>query len=460
MGKDLRGQFKPTPIKKLKKQVDEENSMIGATNNEYLSLEDGKSIKIRIFPPHPGLEEFYVPKKSYWLSVAKKDGDLGRTTVLDSKVHGGTKMDIVDEYVKMAKKIWAKDSDKLNAISGDKDSLNPSYTWMAYASKVVTDEELHPMLWEFKKMVRDALNKLSFSEDEGEAIETDPFTDLDEGLPVLVKYMKSPNKKKGENYYEVSFPKKATAVPISDEVLESFISLKPLNEVLPKYGIRDFDRALEGLQNFDDSNELGLFDNEDWIEKVEEVKSQYDAAEEEEDSKPAKKKTVTRSSEKPAKKAVKEAEEEEEEPAPKKKKKASDEFDDMDRDELKEYIAENDLDVKVKKSFEDDDIRSLIREALANSAKEAEEEAEEESEETGDEFDSMSREELKEYIAENDLDVKVKKSFEDDDIRGLIREALAASGEETEEEEEEAEEAPKAKLSLADIQKKLAAGKK
>lgn len=201
--------MKATPIKSLKKQVDEDNEMIGAyAANEYLNLEDGKTIKIRIFPAHPGVENFYLPKKCYWLSIAGNDGDMRRAQVLDSRAHGGTKYDLVDEYVKWAKKKWAKDSDRLDALTGtgpNSNSLNPQYSWLCYADRVTADDPLKAKVWEFKKMVRDALNKLAFSEDEDEAIEIDPFTDPDEGLPILVKYMKNPNKKKGETYYEVSF---------------------------------------------------------------------------------------------------------------------------------------------------------------------------------------------------------------------------------------------------------------
>src|SRR5574344_341174 len=95
---DLRSQLKATPIKKLKKRVDEDNETIGMQSNEYLNLEDGKTLKIRIFPAHPGVEDFYIPKKCYWLTVAGRDGDARRTTVLDSKLHGGTKYDLVEEY--------------------------------------------------------------------------------------------------------------------------------------------------------------------------------------------------------------------------------------------------------------------------------------------------------------------------------------------------------------------------
>lgn len=365
----LRSQLKATPIKSLKKQVDEDNEMIGAyAANEYLNLEDGKTIKIRIFPAHPGVENFYLPKKCYWLSIAGNDGDMRRAQVLDSRAHGGTKYDLVDEYVKWAKKKWAKDSDRLDALTGtgpNSNSLNPQYSWLCYADRVTADDPLKAKVWEFKKMVRDALNKLAFSEDEDEAIEIDPFTDPDEGLPILVKYMKNPNKKKGETYYEVSFPKKVTARPLTDEEIEYFMGLKPLNELLPKYGIRDFERALEGLQNFDEENEMGLFDDDDWLEHVEEIKAQYDGEEDDEDDKPAKKKT----SKKVTKKSVEdedddETEEEEEKPkakskTSKKKPEPEDEDEDEDEEETEEEPEEEDDD-------EDEDEKPKAKVSLAD----------------------------------------------------------------------------------------------
>ena len=442
----LRSQLKATPIKKLKKQVDEDNEMIGAyASNEYLNLEDGKTIKIRIFPAHPGVENFYVPKKCYWLSVAGNDGDMRRTQVLDSRAHGGTKMDLIDEYVKWAKKKWAKDSDRLEALTGsgpNSNSLNPQYSWLCYADKVTPDGQLRAKLWEFKKMVRDYLNKLAFSEDEDEAIEIDPFTDPDEGLPVLVKYMKNPNKKKGENYYEVSFPKKVAARPLSDEEIEYFMSLKPLSEILPKYGMRDFERALEGLQNFDEENEIGLFEDDDWLEHVEEVKAQYDGDsedDEEEDEKPKAKKT--------SKKVTKKAEPEEED-------EESDDDEEEEEEEEKPAPKKSTSKKTSKKPEPEDD-------------EEDDDDTEEESndDEEEDELDDLDRNGLKKYIRENELEVSIKKSMSDDDIREAIREALAEqddSGDDSDDEEEddeEEDEKPKAKVSLSDIKKKLA-GKK
>ena len=402
----LRSQFKATAIKSLRKTVDKDDAMVGVQSNDYLNLEDGKTLKIRIFPAHPGHDQFYVSRKCYWLSFVNQDGETKRGTVLDSVAHGGTKMDLVQEYVKFAKKRYANDSDKMEALVGtgmNSNSLNPQFSWLCYADVVRDGEELKPKIWEFKKMVRDLLNKLAFNEDEDEPIEVDPFTDPDEGLPVMVKYLKNPNKKKGENYYEVNFAKKPVARPLTDEELEFFANVKPLSEVNPTYTMREFDRALEGLQNFDEENDFGLFEDDDWLEIVEKVKAQYDSTDSDDDEKSAKKKTT--------KKVTKKAEPEPE--------------DDEDSDE------------------------------------ETEDDADEDSED--DEYTDMDRKELKTVIKDKGLDISVKKSMSDDDIRDAIREALKNTDEDSddteEEDDEEEDEKPAGKVSLDDIRKKLA-GKK
>lgn len=109
----------------------------------------------------------------------------------------------------------------------------------------------------------------------------------------------------------------------------------------------------------------------------------------------------------------------------------SDGLEEMDRSELKAYIKENSLDVTVRKSMSDDDIREAITEAQGE--EESEDEEEEEDEDDG--LDEMDRTALKSHIKSNDLDVKVRKSMSDDDIRAAIREA---SGEEGDEEDEDA----------------------
>lgn len=422
----IRSRFKATPLKKLQKVVDEDDVVVGGSSNEYLNLVDGKTLKIRIFPAHPGQDAFYTKRKSYWLSVNGKDGEKRRITVLDSRVHGGTKYDLIEEYVKYAKAKWGKDTAKINALVGtdmNSQSLNPSFTWLCYADVVSEDSELRAKLWEFKKMVRDALNRLSFSEDDDEPIEVDPFTDPDEGLPVLVKYLKNPNKKKGENFYDVKFPKKPEPRPLTDEELEYFANLKPLSDVLPKYDMRMFDTALEGLQNFDEENDMGLFDDDEWLDIVEKVKAQYEGGDDDSDEEEEKPKKKTAPKKKAEPEDDDDSEEEEEKPAPKKGKKQPEPEPEEDDDEPEEGDGE-----------------------------EPEETA------SDDEFESMDRTELKKYIKDNGLDISVKKSWSDDDLREKIREAVNSGDEEEVEEEieeDEEEEKPAARMTLDDIRKKF-----
>ena len=89
---------------------------------------------------------------------------------------------------------------------------------------------------------------------------------------------------------------------------------------------------------------------------------------------------------------------------------------------------------------------------------EAEEEEEETTEETdeGDQFDAMDRTALKNYIKEQGLDIKVKKSWSDDVLRDEIRKATAEDAEPEAEEEEETAPAVPAKKA----EKKETAAKK
>lgn len=117
------------------------------------------------------------------------------------------------------------------------------------------------------------------------------------------------------------------------------------------------------------------------------------------------------------------------------------------REKLLEILAENGID-----GMEEEDTDTIldIAESFVDDAKPAEEsedetateedenddladevEGEEEEEETeeGDQFDDMDRTTLKAYIKSNALDIVVKKSMTDDDIRGLIRDAVGGEPE-------------------------------
>jgi hypothetical protein len=171
------------------------------------------------------------------------------------------------------------------------------------------------------------------------------------------------------------------------------MKLTPIAEMYTNcYGLKQFERALEGLQCFDEENEIDLFDDDEWVEHLEEIRAQYDA-EDEEEKKPTKK--ASKTVEKPAKKKVEEPEdesddEEEDEVEDEKEDNGEgDEFDGMDRTALKKYINSNELEITVKKSSSDDDIRNAIREEVSK-PKDDDVEEEEETDDEEDDNDSST----------------------------------------------------------------------
>lgn len=110
-----------------------------------------------------------------------------------------------------------------------------------------------------------------------------------------------------------------------------------------------------------------------------------------------------------------------------------------ENDELAEEVEEEEEEEKPKKNAKKAS-KKVVEEEPEEEEDDEEEEAEEDEDE-GDQFDDMDRSALKSYIRENELDVTVKKSWSDDDIREAIR---AAEGVDEEEDEKPA---PKAKAS-------------
>lgn len=387
----LKDKYKATALDTLKKSVQEEDQNLNSGNNRagYHTIEDGQN-RFRLYPKHPDAEKFYIMKTVHWVGIENDEGETKRTPVLNGKVHGGAKMDIFEEYIKMSTSIL-KDSDdedaeaKIKSLTSWEGGISASSTWMAYADKISkttagTTKEFN--ILEFKMTVRNDLNKIANSnlEESDEPIMIDPFTDPETGTPIVIDKSGKGNKTK----YSTMLGKKA--MPLTEKDLEKLDKATPLHELF-SYSKSDFDKAVEGLQNFDSEHEIGVWETDEWQEKLEELKAQFA-------DKPSKTKS--------AKKTVVEDDEEEE---------------------------------KSKKSI------TKKKSTPIEEEEEAEESEEEESEDEGDQFDKMDRNSLKIYNRDNNCGIIVKPSMSDDDIRIALRDA--SSNEETEEEEvEEEEETP------------------
>lgn len=423
-----RSKFKPANVADLKKNIAQDDEELGKGGSAFLAIKPGSN-RLRLYPPHPGMKSFYVRRGVHWLTFpASDDSDKTyRGTVPNARVHGGWDKDVVEEYMRMAKVHLEKSKDedadeKLKKMTDWKDGLSLSTSWIAYAARETKKEDGG---WnkefgelDMNRTVRDGINALSTVEDGDEPITIDPFTDPDDGIPVIVSYDKEKEKAKR---YSVVLAKKAS--PLTDEELERFEKVPTLEEKYGKnsYTKDDYDRACEGLQYFDEENEIGLWETDEWEETLEELSALFEEDKPKTKSKPSTKSSKSKDDEEEEEEETEEEEEEEEE---KPKKKSA-----VKKEEPKKTSK--------KKPAEEEE---------EEEEPEEEEEEEEAEEEEGDKFDEMDRSALKAYNAKKSLGVKVTTNMSDDDLRAALRKAEASNEEEEEtEEEEEEEEKPKAK---------------
>lgn len=397
---NLRDKFKATKVAEIKKSIDDETALLGySSGQDYIKLESGKTTKLRIYPKFPNESKYWQMRSYYWLPVVTNDGEVKRRPFSDARRHGGMPKDIIDEYIKFVKANFSDNEDKMSIFTRQRDGLAITNSWVAYAAKVEDDDEpLKPKIWEFKKTVRDHLRSLACDEDGDSIIEDDPFTDPNDGLIVRVKYNKQPDSHRSEKYYEVSLGKTPKKRPLTDEELEEFDKMTPLSEMFNGYSIDDFEDALKALQVFDEEEGIEAFDLPEWLDVVEEVRSLFKSTsskkskeDEDDDEKPSKKsvsKTTTKSAPKPSAKEEPEDDDEDEDEEDEDNDSnddSYDKYDDMSRDELKRHIKSSGLEISVKKSMSDDDIREAIRKAEAVVSDESDDDDEEDEDDSENE---------------------------------------------------------------------------
>lgn len=272
-----RSKFKPTPMAELKKQDSEHETKRpsgGGDRVGYLAVKPGDN-KFRFFPCHPegGGKTYSEAKCVTFLSVERQAYDdnnkpiegkkeFKRTPIFNSKVHGDLPIDLVEEYLKVAKnkaipaytddqkhrdRIWAH----LTGMNG----VKPGDSWVVYASKFEGGAWSPVGILELKKSIKTQLQDLAIEFVGNDPVSPDPFTDPDQGIAVIIN-------KTGEGLkteYKVSLEKRRNGMnmefiptPLTDEQLEAFSKLEPLYKTYVKSFKRsDLESQIEGLMNFE-----------------------------------------------------------------------------------------------------------------------------------------------------------------------------------------------------------------
>lgn len=369
-----RSRFKAAKVE-VNKQISQEVEKTLSTNNsnrgDYLTINEGVNI-FRMMPPHNEDEPSMQPKAVYWLlcKVPKTDSEgkviegeysWARRPIFDSRIHGGTPKDIIDEYIKFTKKkIFEDNQDKesakkllapINGWMGKDGKWNQgilvSTSYVCYATKGdILPENLGRLeLYEGDKK---NLEKLNIDEESGQVIQTDIFSDPDEGYQFILNKVRNDKgkwtnvitkktfiPKPGRKDYNAEIAEFLKSQKVPDSVLEKLSTMEPLSKQFKNaYKRADFERALEALQKFDNDNRYHTFENDEFLDIVQEIDHYYPE------------------------------EEGGDEPASAKKEEFSDsnDLESMTRDELKAYIKKNNLPIKVLASMNEEIIRQMILE--------------------------------------------------------------------------------------------------
>lgn len=382
-----RSKFKATSVSKINEASEVAKKTLGIEDKGrpgYLKLKPGKNtLRIAPFHPEDGGQAYAEPMAVYWLPMLlPKRDDNGiilkdnkgneifqesKKSIFDSRLHGNTEKDLIDEYIKFAGKLakfnYSKESDQksfLTPIYGNRQTkefgITVASTSIVYAWLIQGDKKEFGR-FELKRSVADQMNAIAAIEAENEPLGTDPFTDIEFGRALVINY--NPNAEKAQDYYRVALdasyeregPNKGKVkfYPLSDEEINQLLSVPSLyKQYRNVYSLKDFSLALKGLQFFDEKHRMGILNHDDFLSIVEEIKSYYPSEQ---------------------------LEEQEEEEAEENSKDNS--LSKMDRIQLKEFIKANSLGITVMKSHTDDQLRNLIRKAQETSFEEKETEEDE-----------------------------------------------------------------------------------
>lgn len=381
-----RTKYKGTPVESLKNQEAEAAKITGKgnfTRAGYHKIEDGIN-KFRLYPAREGERSFIYLKSVTFLpqQVEFTEKDSNKTTVevkmkpiFNSKVHANTPKDLVEEYITFSKKKIveniqdSKEQEKrISILQGYKDSggtwhsgITYSNKWVCYADRISVNKEF--ALLEVTSGVKEEMNKIAAIESVDEAIVTDPFTDVDEGICILIDY--NSKAKKSTDYYNVTldevkegrFNKRLVPTPLSDEDIEKWLSYDSLEKLfVNSYKYSDFEKALTGLKIFDEKNKIGTFNYDEWFNIVDEIEAYY--TKEDIQKEEIAHEVDTELEQREVKKVEATAF------TPNTFPKQKDELDLLDRQDLKLYIKEHQLPINIKPTYSDEQVRTLIRDVL------------------------------------------------------------------------------------------------
>lgn len=277
---------------------------------DFFEVDEGKNT-FRVFPAHNWEKDPpYRAFRCSWLQCELpeyKDGkETGKTVLKNKKVfvatqHGGQEKDIIEAYLEYVKELSEsydskEERDKfLVPVKGAwKDGkkvpgtgIVPSTTYVCYAIKDGKVGRLE--LWD--KWRKEMERLVLIMDDSEEPIDTDIFSDPNEGFPVIITKTKND---KGKFEYTIDkenlrrgedWNKFFERTRITDAQWAEWEKQESLTELYTDcYTTRDFDLAMNGLAIFDKQHKYDIFENDEFIQLAKELRSKLKELEKKEEA--------------------------------------------------------------------------------------------------------------------------------------------------------------------------------
>lgn len=418
---DLRNKLKATPVAALEQADQDLDKALGREdrgNSEYHKMKVGRNV-FRIYPPHESVDpvtglacSFAEPKVTTFLPAMVMDRDsegkeqkdeagktrmkMGSKPVFNATIHGKknaagqpVSKDAVEEFIRLAgvkAGVEYPDSEEkrkeylkyiygifspipANRING----ITYRAAWVSYADRIVSGAPEKFALLEVGKAVKNRWNQIAALEAGDEPLGTDPFTDIDEGRATVIIY--DDKAKKADDYYTTEIDnateeevleggrkvKVQKTYPLTDDQIENLYKQPSLAKMYRNvFTRRDLDLQLWGLKEVDKKGKYGIFDTEEFQNIAETIASFYPVEEQSATEEEKGEQTSTSSEEVFETAPVHETKKFEDMNLDK----AKDDYDLMNRDELKEFCKDNNTGIVIKSQalMSDNDLRNRIRE--------------------------------------------------------------------------------------------------
>lgn len=344
--------------------------------------EDGE-YSLRILPLAPNFDEsgnilpmerkgYEYPVHQLFLSIkvpAKKGGKAKKISIpvirtTDKDV--GYSVDLIDKYLQIAKEMYADDEDLLKLITGNTFSggLRWNYQHAIMVLDVSSDKERAkgPMLWQcshsqYKDIDAAKMRLWKELREDGEQ-DTCPISWFTDAYPV--KIIRTNNNNKTE--YKVEIGRKV--LDIKEEEADKLLELPRIPEQIYRYTRYQLEATLEFLKQYDEEHSMEVCKEPDFIEAVETLKGELPADDNshfnlsEAGSKDNGKDEITIDSLWNEYDAITGQDLSEK----------SDEYQDL-REKIRQFIEDNDLDVRISRSKNNQQLLEDIDEALEAKAK-------------------------------------------------------------------------------------------